>query len=151
MGSVYLRQGSKKYWIKYVQHGRVIRESTESKNIADARRMLKTREGDVVRGIPIDPEVGRITFEEAAADLLNDYAMNKKKTHDDARRRIRKHLEPYFGNRRMIAITTADLRAYVAKRQAEGFVLPQRKKGKNAVPPDMPERKRAVSPASLWT
>ncbi len=97
MGSVYLRQGSKKYWIKYVQHGRVIRESTESKNIADARRMLKTREGDVVRGIPIDPEVGRITFEEAAADLLNDYAMNRKKTYDDARRRIRKHLEPYFG------------------------------------------------------
>jgi integrase len=149
VGSVYLRQGSKKYWIKYVQHGRVIRESTESKNIADARRMLKTREGDVVRGIPIDPEVGRITFEEAAADLLNDYAMNHKKTYDDARRRIRKHLELYFGNRRMIAITTADLRAYVAKRQAEGFVLPQRKKGKNAAPPDTPERKRAVSPAEI--
>ena len=105
MGSVYLRQGSKKYWIKYVQHGRVIRESTESKNIADARRMLRTREGDIVKGIPVDPDAGRITFEEAVVDLLNDYSMNGKKTLDDVRRRIRKHLAPYFGNRRMVVIT----------------------------------------------
>ena len=121
MGSVYLRKGSKKYWIKYVQHGRVIRESTETENIADARRMLRTREGDIVKGIPVDPDAGRITFEEAVVDLLNDYSMNGKKTLDDVRRRIRKHLAPYFGNRRMVVITTADLRAYVAKRQAEGF------------------------------
>ena len=35
MGSVYLRKGSKKYWMKYVQHGRVVRESTETENLAD--------------------------------------------------------------------------------------------------------------------
>ncbi len=149
MGSVYLRKGSKKFWIKYVQHGRVIRESTETTIIADARRMLKTREGDIVKGIPVDPDAGRITFEEAVVDLLNDYSMNGKKTLDDVRRRIRKHLEPYFGNRRMIAITTADLRAYVAKRQAEGSVVRQRRKGKSAVAPDTPEERRAVSAGEI--
>jgi len=61
--------------------------------------------------------------------------MNGKKTLDDARRRIRKHLAPYFGNRRMVVITTADLRAYIAKRQAEGSVVRQRRKGKHAVAP----------------
>ena len=149
MGSVYLRKGSKKYWMKYVQHGRVIRESTETENIADARRQLRTREGDIVKGIPVDPDAGRITFDEAVADLLNDYSMNGKKTLDDTRRRIKKHLAPYFGNRRMVVITTADLRAYVAKRQAEGSAVRQRRKGKNAVPPDTPEERRPVSSAEI--
>lgn len=149
MGSVYLRKGSKKLWIKYVQHGRVIRESTETESIADARRMLRTREGDIVKGIPVDPDAGRITFDEAVVDLLNDYSMNGKKTLDDVRRRIRKHLAPYFGNRRMVVITTADLRAYIAKRQTEGFVIPQRRKGKKAVVPATPEERRAVSPAEI--
>jgi len=149
VGSVYLRKGSKKYWMKYVQHGRVIRESTETESIADARRQLRTREGDIVKGIPVDPDAGRITFEEAVADLLNDYSMNGKKTLDDVRRRIKKHLAPYFGNRRMVAITTADLRAYVAKRQSEGFVVRRRRKGKHAVAPDAPEERRTVSPAEI--
>lgn len=149
MGSVYLRKGSKKYWIKYVQHGRVIRESTETESIADARRMLRTREGDIVKGVPVDPDAGRITFDEAVVDLVNDYSMNGKKTLDDVRRRVRKHLAPYFGNRRMVAITTADLRAYVAKRQAEGSVVRQRRKGKKAIAPDTPEERRAVSPAEI--
>jgi hypothetical protein len=35
--------------------------------------MLRTREGDVERGIPIDPKVGLVTFHEAAEDMLNDY------------------------------------------------------------------------------
>jgi integrase len=149
VGSVYLRKGSKKFWIKYVQHGRVIRESTETVNIADARRMLRTREGDIVKGIPVDPDAGRITFEEAVVDILNDYSMNGKKTLDDVRRRIRKHLAPYFGNRRMVVITTADFRAYIAKRQTDGSVVRQRRKGKNAVAPDTPEERRAVSAAEI--
>jgi integrase len=85
-----------------------------------ARRMLSTREGDVERGIPIDPTVGRITFDEAAADLLNDYQANRRVTYADAKRRIKKHLAPFFGNQRMITITTTELRAFVAKRLADG-------------------------------
>ena len=34
--------------------------------------------------------------------------------------RIDKHLSPYFGGRRMAAITTSDVTAYVARRQGEG-------------------------------
>ena len=127
MGSVYSRKRSPYLWIKYHQNGRPVRESTGTKNETIARRMLRAREGDVERGIPIDPKVGRITFDEAAEDMLNDYKANRKRTFVDAKRRIKKHLAPFFGNRRMITITTTELRAYVAKRLADG--TPVRQKG----------------------
>ena len=127
MGSVYSRKATKFLWIKYLQHGRVIRESTQTDNIVKARRMLRDREGDVEKGVPISPDVGRITFDDAAVDLLNDYSINRKKTYDDTRRRIRKHLSPFFGNRRMITITTSELRAYVTKRLADGTPVRQKR------------------------
>jgi hypothetical protein len=49
----------------------------------------------------------------------------------------------------MVVITTADLRAYIARRQAEGFVVRQRRKGKNAVAPDTPAERRPVSSAEI--
>ena len=82
--------------------------------------MLRTREGDVERGIPINPKMGRITFEDAAADLLNDYKVNGKETHAHAKRRIDLHLKPLFKGKRLLSITTTEIRAYVAGRQAVG-------------------------------
>jgi integrase len=105
--------------------------------------MLRDREGDVEKGVPISPDIGRITFDDAVADLLNDYSINRKKTYDDVRRRIRKHLSPFFGNRRMITITTTELRAYVTKRLADGTPDRQKResKGKQEGPrTDVPNR-----------
>lgn len=151
MGNVYSRKGTKKLWIKYLQHGRIVRESTGTDNIVKARRMLRDREGDVVKGVPVNPNVGKITFDEAATDMLNDYSMNRKRTHDDARRRIKKHLAPFFGNRRMITITTTDLRAYVAKRQKDGTPLRQKRSGKAKAPepPADSEARRPVSAGEI--
>lgn len=123
MGSVYLRKGTRKYWIKYVQHGRIVRESAETTNISEARRKLRNREGEVAKGMVITPDVGKITFDEAVEDLLNDYTVNRKRTLEDTRRRVKKHLSTFFGNRRLISITTADLRSYVAKRQKDGLQI----------------------------
>jgi hypothetical protein len=79
VGSVYSRKATKFLWIKYLQHGRVIRESTQTDNIVKARRILRDREGDVEKGVPISPDVGRITFDDAAVDLLNDYSITGRK------------------------------------------------------------------------
>ena len=150
MGSVYRRKGSAKLWIKYTQHGRTVRESTETTNMLEARRMLRNREGQVSKGLPVTPDVGRVTFDEAVDDLMNDYALNQRKSTDDTRRRIEKHLRPYFGNRRMITITTADLRAFVAKRQKDGVVVRRKRAGK--VPPGesaTEDVQRPVSAAEL--
>jgi integrase len=115
-------------WIKYYQNGRVVRESTGTPKETVARRMLRAREGDVEHGIPINPKMGRVTFEDAADDLLNDYTVNGRKIHDHAKRRIELHLgtavdvegKKIFGGRRLANITTTDVRAFVAARLAAG-------------------------------
>ena len=42
---------------------------------------------------------------------------------DELKRRIKLHLEPFFGHRKMSAITTSDVRAFIAKRQADVIVV----------------------------
>ncbi len=106
-------------WIKYLQNGRVIRESTETTKETVARRMLRSREGQVEHGIPINPQMGRISFEDAAKDIVNDYTANRKRSLAELQRRIAKHLTPFFRGRRLGSITTADVRAYIAKRQKD--------------------------------
>ena len=103
-----------------------MRESTETTKETVARRMLRNREGDVEHGIPISPKMGRVTFEDACKDLLNDYVVNGKKTHADVKRRLDLHLatvevdgRKVFAGRRLANITTSDIRAYVAERQRQ--------------------------------
>ena len=108
------------WWIKYYQHGRAVRESTGTTKERVALRILRTREGDVEHGVPINPKMGRVTFEDAAEDLLNDYRVNGRKTYAHAKRRIKKHLTPAFKGKLLIAITTADVRAFSAARLAAG-------------------------------
>ena len=120
MGSFYTRPNSPYIWIKYYQNGRAVRESTGTTKKTVARRVLRTREGDVERGVPINPKMGRITFEEASTHLLNDYKNNGRKTHDHAKRRIELHLKPAFKGKRMLSITTPAIRAFITERQAAG-------------------------------
>jgi hypothetical protein len=107
------------WWIKYYQNGRPIRESTRTTKETVARRILRSREGDVEHGIPINPKMGRVTFEEAADDILNDYRANHRRSLDGVLRRLRLHLKPYFRGRLLVSVTTADVRAYIAKRKAD--------------------------------
>ena len=45
------------WWIKYYRDGKPIRESSESEKESDAKKILKLREGDIVKGLPILPRV----------------------------------------------------------------------------------------------
>lgn len=117
MGSLYRR--GRVWWLKYRQNGRAVRESSGTTKETVARRMLRLREGDVERGIPVLPKLGRVSFTEAAEDLLTDYRTNRKATLPDTERRLRLHLTPFFQNRRLASISTSDVRAFIAKRQAD--------------------------------
>ena len=117
-----LRKRGKIWWIKYYRNGRPYEESSRSSKEGDARRLLRLREGDIERGVPVTPKLGRFRFDEAAQDVIADYTANRKRSLPVAQRRIDKHLKPYFGGRRMASITTADVRAYVAHRQATPIV-----------------------------
>ena len=64
--------------------------------------------------------VDRLRFEDAIADVENDYRSNGKKTLEALQRRVKKHLKPYFGGRRLVAITTSEVREYTSKRLDAG-------------------------------
>ena len=48
MGSIYKR--GKVYWIQYYRNGKPYRETTKSKKEADAKRLLRKREGEISEG-----------------------------------------------------------------------------------------------------
>ncbi len=115
-----LRKRGNVWWIRYYRAGRRHEESSRSTRKGDAVRLLKLREGDVAKGLPVSARIGQLRFEEAAADVVTDYRVNGRKSTDDVESRIRLHLEPFFGARRMSSITTADVRTYTAARQEAG-------------------------------
>jgi len=115
-----LRQRGKTWWIRYYRAGVRYEESARSTRKGDAVDLLRRREGDISKGIAVTPAMGRMTFDEAAADVVKDYQMRKLRSLDDVERKINLHLKPYFGGRRMAAISTAEITRYVVQRQEAG-------------------------------
>ena len=105
------------WWIRHRVNGREKRESTGTNDIRKARALLKVREADAERGVPIAPKANRATFAELAADLRRDFEQNRKRL-DRLAARLG-HLEPFFGHRRMADLIPADVEAYKAHRLAE--------------------------------
>ena len=120
MGTIYRQKNRHNWMIKYYRNGRPIVESSGTDDKTEAKTLLKVREGDIAKGLPLGPKVGRIRFEEAAADVINDYTVNKRRSLDELERRIRLHLAPVFGRRRMAAITMADVSSFTRERQQAG-------------------------------
>ena len=118
MGCIYQR--GRTWWIKYRQDGLVYRETSSSTKARVATRLLRLREGAVEHGVPVIPKMDRITFHEAAQDIINDYEANGKKSIRMLRQRITKHLRPFFRGRRMATIRATDMRAFVRQRQEAG-------------------------------
>lgn len=136
------------YAVRYYDgRGRRHMESTRSERREDAERLLRRRLQAKDDGLPVDPQIGKLKFEDAAADLINDYTVNQKKSLDEAERRINKHLKPFFGGLKLASISTAEVRKFIAKRQADTFVV---RKARDVQMPDgtwkhEPEVRRKVS------
>src|SRR5687768_7779431 len=93
MGSLRKRGGV--WWIRYYRNGKRHEETSHSKKEGAARTLLKLREGDVAKGLPVSPAIGRLRFEEAAKDLEHDYSANRKGSLSDVKRRVELHLMPF--------------------------------------------------------
>jgi integrase len=132
MGCIFKPKRSRYWWVKYRRGSKAYYESSRSVRKGDARRLLRRLEGDIERGLPVTPKVGRLKFEEAAKDLTNDFMINGKKSLAVVERRVRLHLQPYFEGRRMVDITAADIREYIAKRQADRVTVKKARTIKHA-------------------
>jgi integrase len=111
MGMLYRRGNT--WWAKYCANGRPIYRSTKTSKVTAARRLLKRWEGNPTA---YNPQEDRIRVDDLLADLVNDYKVNGKRALGHVKR-YKQRLEKWFGGRRAVEITTADVRAYIAARQ----------------------------------
>jgi integrase len=117
MGSIYKRGNI--YWIKYYRFGKPYRESTKSKKEADAKRLLKKREGEISDGKLPGIYFEKVRFDELAEDHLMDLEINQKKTIKRTAASL-KHLRQVFEPVRVVDITTDRIRKYIKGRIEEG-------------------------------
>jgi integrase len=123
------------WWIKYRVGGTLHCETSGSADQTVAEALLRIRVGEGLPSIanipaasalaaPAEPTPeaasAGVTFADAAQDLLNDYAMNRRRSLRTLKIRVEKHLRPAFGQDRLSAITTARVRVYITHRQAQG-------------------------------
>jgi integrase len=113
MGSIYKRGNV--YWIKYYRNGKPYRESTKSLKEADAKRLLKKREGEISQGKLPGIYFDKVRFDELAEDFLRDYRINQKKSLVRAQRSVN-HLKKSFEGFRVLDITTPQIEAYIEDR-----------------------------------
>lgn len=108
------------WWMKYHRDGKAHSESAETDKKTEALRLLQSRLGKIADGVPVSPKMGRLTFDEAKDDIVNDYKVNAKRSLKDLEGRINLHLKPFFGGRRMTAISTSEIRRFIKQRQDAG-------------------------------
>ena len=117
MGSIYKRGNT--YWIQYYRNGKPYRESTKSKKEADAKRLLKKREGEISEGKLPGIYFDRVRFDKLAEDFLLDFRVNQKKS----LRRVKQcvdHLAEMFEGVKVRDITTPKIQAFIEKRLGAG-------------------------------
>ncbi len=119
MGQLYQR--GRIYWVKYYVNGRPLRESTGCAKEQEARRVLKAREGDAAKGVPILPRADRVRYEEAAADLRQHYEATGVRDLAEYDRRVA-HLTRFFAGRRIAGIGQVDVDTYVLHREEQSVV-----------------------------
>ena len=107
------------FFIAYSIGGREFRESTGSRDCADAQRLLAERIADrqravhAVRAAPAD-----VTFDDLGRAYVAEYELREHRTVSTARARV-EHLRTFFGAIVAAAITTLHITRYqVVRRQA---------------------------------
>ena len=66
------------WWIQYNVRGKRIRENSESRNRADAARLLKQKLADAQSGKPVGPDVDRTTLSDLTKMIENEYVANER-------------------------------------------------------------------------
>jgi integrase len=108
------------WWARFRQHGRTVRQSTETTDSKKAQAFLREREGKVVLNIPVNPRAERLTLGEAAMLVRNDYVANGHKSADTLELRLT-HLLSHFGEGgRLARLTTGQVEVYKARRLEAG-------------------------------
>jgi len=104
--------------LRYYRNGKPYRETTKSQKEADAKRLLKKREGEISDGKLPGIYFDRVKFDELAEGFLRDYRINNRKSLVSAERSIG-HIKRYFEGYRVPEITSPKIEAYIENRLME--------------------------------
>jgi integrase len=106
------------WWLSYYANGRQVRESSQTTKESKARGLLRAKEGDAERGLPV-LKVNRKAVDELLDDVVTDYKNKDRKTTKKAEERIRLHLRPFFGAMNAATVSDDQVRRYITQRKAE--------------------------------
>jgi integrase len=111
------------WWISYRGlDGRRYAESAGTSKKTEAEAALRAKVGDLDRGTPVTPDVGKLTVREAIDAVLADYRNTGKKSIDEAKRRLERVARFFGPMTRMAGITPTHLQKFVTWRQEVGIV-----------------------------
>ena len=110
MGMTYKRGDI--WWVKYYRNGKSIRESSKSKSKMVADKLLKRREGEIAQGQAPGVFFEKITFDQLADSLIQDYKINGRKSFDRMDKALT-HLKDFFSGFKAVQITTPKINEYI--------------------------------------
>jgi len=120
MGTIYKR--GQTYWVKYYRNSKPFHESTGSTKETDAKRLLRSREGEISQGNLPAIYFDKVQFDELAEDFLTDYRVNQRKSLARAERSVG-HLKEFFSGYHVTQITTPRIQAYIEDRITNGVAI----------------------------
>jgi integrase len=117
-GEIFLR--GKMYAVRYYVNGRRKMVSARTSKLGKAQTFLRKLLKDKDDGNSTTLNGARLRISDGLARVVTDYKNNDLKSVANVERRIKKHLTPFFGNRRMVTIASADIERFKEERRAAG-------------------------------
>lgn len=105
--------------IQYSDGNKRYRESSHSRNKADAERLLRRRLLELDEGISPSVSGRYLTYEDLKQGILNDYEINGRKSIKRLEQLLH-HLDKEYGGKKASYIKGPRIQAYIEKRLAEG-------------------------------
>jgi integrase len=96
----------------------------KSRSFPDGKKRLADQwlvgiEADMSRGQYVDPEAGKVTFQQYATEWLAGQTTDPT-TRENTERRLRLHAFPYLGSRPLSSLQPSDIRAWIRKLEDAG-------------------------------
>src|SRR5205823_1010266 len=118
-GRIMKYPGSRFWYMAYSVNGKEVRESTKQTDEQRARRVLRNKIAEVLRGEAV-PHENKLRLGDLCEMLTTDYETNGRRSLKTIPYALR-HLRDFFGEgARAVAITTDRMQQYIKVRQREG-------------------------------
>lgn len=118
-GTGSIRKRGQVWWIAYRENGKRHRESA-GRDYDATKRKLKEKLARITTGSFVDPHVERIKVADLWEPFHNRQECDGCRGVTHTKRRWQRHVEPFFGSRRVLDVGSGMLDRYVADRRKEG-------------------------------